>query len=139
MSLNGSITQIKRERDKPYIYMPNPTLIHPKSSKIDHYLKIVDLYIYLKCPENFMVEPTFDNYRPDAYAIYNNSPMCFEVQITKISLNKMKKKIESFVNTYGKYHNATNLVIVSDDVYAGLSIPKGFKIYLMKVPKEPYT
>lgn len=120
--------------------MPNPTLIHPKTVKLEHYLKIVDTYIAAGCPPSFIPEPVFGEYRPDAYMIdRKKNPVCIEVQLTPISTKKMQTKIEQFVNTYNKEHNATTLLLVSDNRYDKITMPKGFTLQRVNIPKEIYT
>jgi hypothetical protein len=140
MTLNGSLTQIQRERDKPYLYMPNPTLIHPKTVKIDHYLKIVDFYIHTGCPEIFMPEPAYKNYEPDVYMKdRKGNAICVEIQITPISTKKMQKKIDEFVATYNKEHDAKIMLLVSDQGYPKIKMPANFKLVRIPMPKEPYV
>lgn len=136
----GSISQIQRERDKPYIYMPNPTLLHPRSIKIDHYLKIVDFYIHTGCPETFVPEPNFKGYKPDVYMKdLKGNPICVEIQITPISTKKMQSKMDEFVSTYKKEHDATIMLLVSNNIYDKITIPDNFKLVRLPMPKEPYT
>jgi hypothetical protein len=138
--MNGSITQIQRERDKPYLYMPNPTLIHPKTVKIDHYLKIVDFYIQAGCPKTFDLEPTFGEYNPDVYMKdLKGNPICVEVQITPISAKKMQTKIDQFVSTFGNKHDAKIMLLVTDSNYSKVSTPPNFKIIKLPMPTEPYA
>ena len=141
MSITGAINQIVRERDKPYIYMPNPSLIHPRTVKITHYLKIVDFYITYGCPDMFVPEPVLGEYLPDVYMRDgNNVPYCVEIQLTPISHAKMQKKIDSFVKTYKqKLHDAKTFLLVTDNRYDRLEIPSEFTIERMTVPKEVYT
>lgn len=140
MSLNGAITQIQRERDKPYIYMPNPTLIHPRSVKLDHQLKIVDFYIHTGCPKKFIIEPKLGEYNPDVFMkdLKENS-VCAEIQITPISTKKMQSKIDEFVSMYGKEHDAKIMLLVSNSVYDKVIIPNNFKLIRIPLPKEPFN
>ena len=120
--------------------MPNPTLIHPKSSKINHYLKIVDTFIYYGCPQVFVVEPQLGEYRPDVYMKdHQGNTACVEVQLTPISTKKMQQKIDQFTSTYGKEHDAPIMLIVSDNEYSKVKIPDGFYLYRIPIPLEPYT
>ena len=140
MSLNGAISQIQRERDKPYLYMPNPTLIHPRTVKIDHYLKIVDVFIATGYPEVFVPEPKLGDYNPDAYfKDRNGNPLCVEVQLTPISTKKMQTKIDQFVGTYGTEHDSKTIFLVSNSSYDKVKVPSGFQLMKAAVPKEIYT
>jgi hypothetical protein len=139
MTLNGSITQIQRERDKPFLYMPNPTLIHPRTIKIDHYLKIVDFYIHTGCPDNFIPEPPYKEYKPDVYMKdQKGNPICVEIQITPISTKKMQQKIDQFVSSYGKEHDAKILLLVTNNDYGKVKVPPTFKLIKLPLPNEPY-
>jgi len=138
--VNGCITQIQRERDKPYIYMPNPTLIHPKGIKIDHYLKIVDFYIHTGCPPVFVPEPNYKNYKPDVYMHdKKGNPICVEIQITPISSKKMQKKVDEFVSTYKKEHDAKIMLLVSNNAYDSVKMPSTFSLIRIPLPNEPYV
>jgi hypothetical protein len=140
MTVNGCITQIQRERDKPYIYMPNPTLIHPKGIKIDHYLKIVDFFIHVGCPPVFVPEPNYKNYKPDVYMHdAKGNPICVEIQITPISSKKMQKKVDEFVSTYKKEHDAKIMLLVTNNAYDSVKMPPTFQLIKIPIPKEPYA
>ncbi len=140
MTLNGSITQIQRERDKPYLYMPNPTVIHPRTVKIDHYLKIVDFYIHTGCPEIFDVEPRFGEYNPDVYMKdRQGNSICVEIQLTPISTKKMQSKIDEFVSTYKKEHDAKIMLLVSNNSYDKVIMPDGFHLVKLPMPEEPLS
>lgn len=103
-------------------------------------MKIVDVYIAAGCPEKFIPEPTFGEYRPDAYMIdRKGDPACIEVQITPISTKKMQLKIDQFVSSFGKEHNAKVFLLVSDNNYGKIEMPKGFKLKRIGMPKEIYT
>lgn len=120
--------------------MPNPTLIHPKSSKIEHYLKITDTYIHFGYPSVFLVEPSFGEYNPDVYMKdHEGNVMCVEIQRTPISTKKMQRKIDQFVSTFGKEHDANIFLLVSNEEYGKVKIPKGFHLYRMGIPPEPYS
>jgi hypothetical protein len=137
LSLGGSCLQVKRERDKYYLYTANPSPIHHKSNKINHYLKIVDFYISAKTPERFLIEPIFGSYEPDVFfKDTSNNSICVEIQLTPISTNKMETKIKQFVKEYGKEHDAKILVICSDYNYNKIKSPNGFKIIKQPLPKE---
>lgn len=119
--------------------MPNPTVIHPRTVKLNHYLKLVDLYIHLGCPQVYIPEPNFKEYLPDVYMKdLKGNPICVEVQLTQISSKKMQKKLDQFVSSYGKEHDARILLLVSDSPYK-IQVPKGFNVHTIPVPKEVYT
>jgi hypothetical protein len=120
--------------------MPNPTLIHPRTVKIDHYLKIVDCYIHFGCPDVFEVEPAYKTYNPDVYMKdRKGNAICVEVQITPISTKKMQTKIDQFVSTYGKGHDAKIMLLISNQEYHKVVMPPSFKLVRIPIPKEPYV
>jgi hypothetical protein len=135
--MGGSCLQVKRERDKTYLYTANPSPIHHKSNMISHYLKIVDFYISAKTPERFLIEPIFGSYEPDVFfKDASNNSICVEIQLTPISANKMQTKINQFIVEYGKEHDSKILVICSDYNYNKIKAPNGFKIIKQPLPKE---
>jgi hypothetical protein len=120
--------------------MPNPTLIHPKGIKIDHYLKIVDFFIHVGCPPMFEPEPNWKNYKSDAYMQdKKGNYICVEIQITPISSKKMQKKVDEFVSTYGKEHDAKVMLLVTNNAYGSIEAPPPFRIVRIPMPKEPYV
>jgi hypothetical protein len=136
MCLDGSCLKVIREKDKTYCYTSNPSSIHHKSNKINHYLKIVDFYINEGKPENFLIEPMLGSYSPDLFFKDKvNNSICVEIQLTPISQNKMQDKVNRFVAEYGKEHDSTTLVICSDVQYK-IKKANGFKIIRKSVPKE---
>lgn len=121
--------------------MPNPTLIHPRTVKIDHYLKIVDCYIHFGCPEVFHPEPCYKSYEPDVYMKdRKGNAICVEVQITPISTKRMQKKIDEFVASFGKKeHDAKIMLLVSNQDYPKITIPSSFRLVRIPLPTEPYV
>jgi hypothetical protein len=120
--------------------MPNPTLIHPRSVKIDHHLKLVDFYINAGCPSEFLPEPVFGCYRPDVYMKDSKgNAICVEVQLTAISTKKMTTKIEQFVASHGREHDAKVMILCTDNSYNKITMPKGFHLVRMNVPPEVYS
>lgn len=120
--------------------MPNPSLIHPRSVKIDHHLKVMDFYIHSGCPEHFIIEPKFDIYNPDVYMKdRKGNAICVEVQLTLISTKKMQTKVDQFASTFNKEHDATIMLLVSNHEYPSVKAPKGFKIIPIPLPNEPYV
>jgi hypothetical protein len=123
---DGLCLSIPRPKDKCYLYTANPSPIHHKSNKIDHYLKIVDFYIHSGLPENFVIEPILGSYEPDIFfRDKSNNHICVEVQITPISQNKMQDKINRFVSEYGKEHDSKVFVLSANHGYKNWICQKG--------------
>ena len=109
--------------------MPNPTIIHPESAKIRHYLAIAQFFIDIGQPEIYEIEPQFDReYVPDVYTRIDGVPIMVEIQRSHCSHRKMQGKVNGFVRTYleGK-HDAKTLWIVSNERYR-LTVPEGFTV-----------
>jgi hypothetical protein len=137
LTTGGSCLQVRREKEMTYLYTSNPSPIHHKSNKINHYLKIVDFYISAKTPERFLIEPIFGSYEPDVFfKDANNNSICVEIQITPISTVKMQTKVNQFMNEYGKEHDSKILVICSDYPYHKIKVKNGFKLIKQPLPKE---
>ena len=120
--------------------MPNPATLHHRSIKIDHHLKIADFYIQAGCPQVFLPEPNFKLYKPDVYMRdRTGKDICVEVQITPISAKRMQTKVDEFVASYRKDHNANHLLIVSNQDYPKINIPSSFQIKRIQLPQEPFT
>lgn len=138
LAMEGKILQVPRERDKTYLYTLNPSPIHHKNPKINHYLKMVDFYIKNECPKNFIIEPKLGKYEPDIlFKDGSGKTICVEIQLTKISLKRMQEKINDYVKEYEKEHDAEKIVICSENEYKGLVIPNKFKLIKMRLPHEP--
>lgn len=138
--MDGKILQVQRGRSESFLYMPNPSILHPRSIKIDHHLKIVDFYIHMGMPSAFLVEPPFKEYHPDVYMKdLKGNPICVEVQITPISSKRMQKKLDEFVSSYGKEHDAVVMLLVSNTSYNVRMKDDRFKLVRIPMPLEPYT
>jgi hypothetical protein len=135
LTMDGSVLQVRQPKDKPYLYTTNPSPIHHKSNKIDHFLKIVDFYIQAGCPSRFIIEPIFGTYEPDIFfKDKSDNSICVEIQITPISHNKMQTKIKQFVSEYGKEHDSKILVLCTNQSYNKLTIQNGFKLIRKQLP-----
>lgn len=126
---DGYVLPIPQVKDRPYLYMPNPSVIHPQSPRIQHHLAVADLYIQLGQPKVYEIEPIInDEYRPDAYTRLDGEPVLIELQRTVISAKKMQAKVDAFAESFvRKQHDAKTLWIVSDYVYQ-VKAPTGFTV-----------
>jgi hypothetical protein len=120
--------------------MPNPAILHHRSVKLEHYLKIVDFFIHVGCPEDFIPEPNWKEYKPDVYMKDRmGNPICVEIQITPISNKKLQTKIDQFVSSHSHEHKARVFLLVTDNSYEKVIMPDGFKLIRLPLPNEPYT
>lgn len=120
--------------------MPNPAVLHHRSIKIEHHLKIVDFFIHMGCPKVFHVEPNYKTYKPDVY-MHNHTgiPVCVEVQLTPISHKRMESKTIEFMTSHKKKeHDSIVLLLVSDKEY-NIKLPPPYNMITIPVPKEPYA
>jgi hypothetical protein len=120
--------------------MPNPAILHTRSIKIEHHLKIVDFYIKAGCPATFIPEPNWKTYKPDVYMKdQKGNAICVEIQLTLISSKKMQTKVDEFVKAHGKKeHDAKIMLLVSNHEYPKVKMPAPFKLYTIPIPDEPY-
>jgi hypothetical protein len=133
LTRDGYVLPIPQVKDRPYLYMPNPSVIHPQSPKIQHYLGIADLYIQIGQPKVYEVEPKVnDEYSPDAYTRLDGEAILIELQRTVISQKRMQQKVDAFAESFiRKQHDAKTLWIVSDYEYK-IKPPTGFNIIQKK-------
>jgi competence CoiA-like predicted nuclease len=96
--------------------MPNPTIIHPNSTRTNHFLAITDFYIRIGQPTIYEVEPDLKHdYRPDAYTVLKNEHIAVEVQLSHTSNKKMQEKVDGFIDSHKKgKHAARKLWLVTD-------------------------
>lgn len=89
---------------QPYLYFSNPSPIKKDSTKIPHFLKIVEFYRNLlkyEEPKSFIVEPKYGKgyMEPDTFMIWKRSPFFVEIQRSVYSSKVMDEK----VNRYESY------------------------------------
>lgn len=135
---DGSVCSYPRTKDQCYLYALKG--FNPKNQKVDHALKIVDVYIYLKCPGACLVEPELGSYEPDLfYRDHFNRSVCVEVQLTKISQKRMQEKVNNFMKEEGKNHDSRLLLIYSDHKYSGITFDSTkYKVRFEALPKESF-
>lgn len=86
---------------KPYLYFQSPSPIKKDSSKIYHYLKIVEFYKRLlkyEQPRSFIVEPKYGKgfMEPDVFMIWRRSPFFVEIQRSVYSERVMTEKVKRY-------------------------------------------
>jgi hypothetical protein len=124
----GHVITVRRPKDEPYLYMPNPAIIHTESSKIRHFLAIADTYIQIGQPDIFEVEPNIDpDYRPDVYTILQE-PIVIEVQRSYINNKRMQAKVNGFVDTYKRGKHDAHVLWIVSSLKFHVHCPSGFRI-----------
>jgi hypothetical protein len=109
--------------------MPNPTIIHPNSTRTNHFLAIVDFYIRIGQPDIYEVEPDMKHdFRPDAYTIVNGEHIWVEIQLSHKANKTIQEKVDGFIegNKKGK-HQARKMWMVTDRPFK-LSVPSGYSV-----------
>lgn len=97
---------------QPYLYFPSPSTIKKDSSKIPHFLKIVEFYKSLlkyEEPKNFVVEPKYGKgyMEPDAFMLWKRAPFFVEIQRSIYSKKVMNEKVNRYESYYfsNKWHS----------------------------------
>lgn len=88
-----------------YLYFYSPSPIKKDSTKIPHFLKIVEFYISLlkyEKPKSFIVEPKFGKgyMEPDAFMRWRRGPFFVEIQRSVYSDKMIKEKIKRYEDYY---------------------------------------
>lgn len=86
---------------QPYVYFPSPAPIKKDSSKINHYLAIVDFYkqsLKHDIPRQFKVEPKYgkEYMEPDIFMIWQGAAFFVEIQRSIYSEKVMKDKLDRY-------------------------------------------
>lgn len=90
---------------QPYLYFSSPAPIKKDSTKIPHFLRIVDFYKSLKNyedPKTFIVEPKYGKgfMEPDAFMLWKRAPFFVEIQRSIYSERVMNEKIQRYEAYY---------------------------------------
>lgn len=90
---------------QPYLYFPSPAGIKKDSTKIPHFLKIVEFYRSLlkhEDPKTFIVEPKYKKgyMEPDAFMIWKRAPFFVEIQRSIYSSKVMAEKVKRYEDYY---------------------------------------
>jgi hypothetical protein len=102
--------KIQRTSDTvPFCYFGPDVTMKKDSSKIGHYLAIVDVYkeiVRRYGPvEEFQVEPKYGEkgmVEPDVFCIFKKTPMFIEVQNSVYNEKRMNEKIERYEELYDR-------------------------------------
>lgn len=90
---------------QPYIYFHSPAPIKKDSTKIPHFLKIVEFYknarVYEE-PKTFIVEPKYGKgyMEPDIFMVWKRAPFFVEIQRSVYSSKVMDDKIKRYESYY---------------------------------------
>lgn len=157
-SANAVLKRMRRDgyidantSQQPYLYFPSPSPIKTDSSKIPHFLAIVDVYKQLcsyEQPASFIVEPHYgkEYMQPDLFVIWKGAPFFIEVQQSIYSdriMNEKIKRYEAYFHSR-EWHNEhwqpkgnpifPYVLILSDIKYKIESV--GFRVLQFRSIKE---
>jgi hypothetical protein len=134
---DGIILPIPQPKDRPYLYMPNPTIIHPNSTRTNHFLAITDFYIRIGQPDIYEVEPDIKHdYRPDAYTIIKGEHICIEIQLSHKSNKVIQEKINGFVSSHKtNKHQARKMWLVTDRPFK-FTVPIGYDVDIIPLTEN---
>ncbi|WP_010094449.1 replication-relaxation family protein [Ornithinibacillus scapharcae] len=90
---------------RPYVYFPHGSKMKRNSTKIPHYLELVNVYKQLKKyaePKVFTVEVRYEKglCEPDIFTIFKGTPFYIELQRNTYSQAVMDKKIKRYESLY---------------------------------------
>lgn len=90
---------------QPYIYFSSPAPIKKDSTKIPHFLKIVEFVKLIRKyeePKTFIVEPKYGKgfMEPDAFMRFKKQPFFVEIQRSIYSAKVMEEKIKRYEAYY---------------------------------------
>lgn len=109
----------------PYVYFPIQSTIKLNSTKIPHFLKIVEVYKQIRKyanPARMQVEPKLGDkgtIEPDIFTTIKGAPFFIEIQRNIYSQKVMNDKIKRYEALYysNEYKNFPFIIMVSDIKY----------------------
>lgn len=108
----------------PYVYFPAASTMKRNSTKIPHFLKIVDVYKQLKrytTPHTFIVEPKYKKglAEPDVLTTIKGAPFFIEIQRNVYSQSVMDKKIKRYesLSYSDEFKQFPFIIMISDTRY----------------------
>ncbi|MBG9450422.1 hypothetical protein ABE67_14080 [Cytobacillus firmus] len=98
------LIEVSKERQL-YIYFPTPAGTKKESTKIPHFLKIVEFYknlLPLEVPKTFIVELKYGKgyMEPDTFIFWKRAPFFVEIQRSIYSEKVMNEKIQRYESYY---------------------------------------
>jgi hypothetical protein len=102
----------------PYVYFPAGSTMKKNSTKIPHYLKLVDIYVKLQ-PKTFELEPKFKKglAEPDIFTVIKGKPFFIEVQRNVYAQKVMNNKIKRYEALYFHYDKLPYVLMITDKKY----------------------
>jgi hypothetical protein len=96
--------EVSKDR-RQYVYFPSPSTVKKDSSKLNHFLYIVDFYKQIakvELPRIFEVEPKYGkgNPEPDVFMIWQRTPFFVEIQRSVYSDKMMQEKLQRYERYY---------------------------------------
>lgn len=111
---------------QPYVYFPPTNHIKKDSTKIPHFLKLVQVYKDLskkEKPTTFQIEPKYRKglAEPDIYTIFRGKPFFIEVQRSHYNQNQINDKLKRYeALKYSDIFNGTlpTIILITPTRYA---------------------
>lgn len=102
----------------PYVYFPAGSNMKKNSTKIPHYLKLVEIYVKLR-PKTFELEPKFKKgmAEPDIFTVIRGEPFFIEVQRNVYAQKVMDDKIKRYEQLYYHYDKLPYVLMITDKKY----------------------
>lgn len=102
----------------PYVYFPAGSNMKKNSTKIPHYLTLVDIYVKLR-PKQFEIEPKFKKglAEPDIYTIIKGNPFFIEVQRNVYSQKVMNQKIKRYEALFFELDRLPYILMITEKKY----------------------
>lgn len=109
---------------RPFVYFPINSTIKRNSTKIPHFLKIVNVYRQLRkyyTPKEFYVEPKFKKglAEPDILTVINGTSFFIEIQRSVYSQRVMDEKMKKYGALYqsDEFETFPFIIMISDTKY----------------------
>lgn len=117
--------QIKVSKSfNPFVYFSANSVIKTNSTKIPHFLKIVDVYKQLKQysnPQSFQVEPKYKKglAEPDVFTVFKGTSFFIEIQRNIYSQKVMNEKMKRYEALYysNEFKKFPIIIMISETRY----------------------
>ncbi len=102
----------------PDVYFPAGSNMKKNSTKIPHYLTLVDIYVKLR-PKVFELEPKFKKglAEPDIYTIIKGKPFFIEVQRNVYAQKVMNDKIKRYEALFFELDKIPYILMITEKKY----------------------
>lgn len=131
-SANAVLKRLARDKQievskefSPYVYLPYNSIVKKNSTKIPHFLKIVDTYKHLIkhfSVSKYIVEPKYRKglAEPDIYTVIDGKPVFIEIQRNVYSDKVMNEKVKRYEALYHSdvFKQFPTILMITDVQYS---------------------